>query len=56
MREGYRVEVWENIINECDLIKKKVYFEVENGRRVRFWNDHRIGKNPCVCFSLPCMP
>ena len=33
MREGYRVEVWKNIINERDLIKKKISFEVENGRR-----------------------
>lgn len=54
MRDRHGVGHWKTIRKEWDILSSKISFSVENGQRVRFWND-KWCEDELFCVSFPSL-
>ena len=52
--ERYGVGLWKAIRNEWLFLKSRLAYQVDNGRRVKFWKDKWCGDKP-FCESFPSL-
>lgn len=54
MRDRHGVGHWKTIRKEWDILSSKISFSVENGQRVRFWNN-KWCEDELFCVSFPSL-